>query len=172
MSKFLFLKGKTKWFRPHQPDQWNKWKHVLYPDPESLELIRELMTSKEGVQGIKNILKKDEDGYCLTISRDASKMIKGRVVGFTPPEVLDGSKTLEDGSNPPLKNELVGNGSDIVTKIEYYTYKLIGSEGRGSAIRWISSRVDNLVPFSGRPEFNELEEKKTRGLSEVPKQMF
>src|SRR5712671_946896 len=101
-TDYVFLQGKTKWFRPNAPNEWGKWTHVLYPNEESLNKIRDLQTSTDKTTGIKNILKKDEDGYSITLSRPTSKTIKGKVVGFAPPEVLE-----VDGKTP-LRNALVG----------------------------------------------------------------
>jgi hypothetical protein len=169
-KKYFYFKGKGKWIRPDRPDQYGKWKHMMYPDAESLELFRELQLTKDNVQGIKNVLKKDDDGYNFSISRDQQKTIQGRVVGFAPPEIYDGSKKLEDGSYQPLRDVNIGNGSDIVSKVEYYTYNIPGPSGdkrKGSAIRWESSRVDNLVPFQGRTEFTEGEAKMAKGMDTV-----
>lgn len=162
-TDIVYLQGKVKWFRANQPDEWNKYKHVLYPNPESLEKIRDLQTSTSGVTGIKNILKKDEDGYCISISRPASKTIKGKVVGFAPPEVLEA-----DGKTP-LRNVLVGNGSDVTTKVEVYTHGTPGG-GRAKAMRWASSRIDNLVPYESRRDFTEKESEAVEGLAEQPPQ--
>ena len=170
-SDFIFLKGKSKWFRHQQPDPWGNWKHDLYLDKESIEKIRELQLPKNNVQGIKNVLKKDEDGYYVTLRRPQQKMMRGKVIGFAPPEILDGATTLPDGSNPPLRDVLVGNGSDIVTKVEIYSHPTPGG-GRARAMRWLSSRIDNLVPFQSREELTDIEEKLTRDLADQPKQLF
>ena len=163
-TEYVYLQGKAKWFRGHTPDEWGKWKHVLYPNEESLKKIRELQTSEEGgPTGIKNVLKKDEDGYSITLSRPASKTIKGKVVGFAPPEVLEA-----DGKTP-LRNALVGNGSDITTKIEVYTHPTPGG-GKARAARWVSSRIDTLIPYESKRDFTEAQEKATRGLSDQPTQ--
>ena len=170
-NEYVFLKGKTKWFRANQPDSYGNWKHQLWLDGPSLEKFRELQTTKSGVQGIKNVLQKDDDGYYVTIRRPQQKLIRGKVVGFAPPEVLDGSKTLPDGTNPPLRDVIVGNGSDIVTKIEVYSHPIPGG-GRAKAVRWMSSRIDNLVPYEGRKDFTEDEERLVKGIEDQSPQMF
>jgi hypothetical protein len=162
-SDYVFLKGKTKWFRARTPDKYGKWAHVLYPVPESLEVIQNLQKEKDGVQGIKNVLKKDEDGYNLTIGRPTNKMIRGKVVGFEPPLVLEA-----DGKTP-LTNTLVGNGSDITTKVVVYTYP-IATGGKGKAMRWESTRVDNLIPYEMRRDLTEDQEKMVRNLADQPPQ--
>lgn len=172
-SEFLYLKGKVKWCRPSAVDQWGNWKTELYPDAASLEILKELQAPKGNIAGVKTVLKKDEDGYFCTIRRPREKQYGGKAVGFAPPEVLDGSQTLPDGSNPPLRDINIGNGSDATIKIVVYTHRVPGAgDAKGRAIRWEAIRIDNLVPFTGKKDFNENEEQATRGLSEQPKPRF
>lgn len=161
-TDYVFIQGKTKWFRATTPNKFGDWSHDLYPNPESLDKIKAL---KEGPAGIKNVIKKDDDGYYLSFKRPTSKMIRGKLVGFAPPEVLD-------QANKPLRDVLVGNGSDVTTKLEVYHYKTpIG--GEGSAARWLSSRIDNLIPFLPQKDsFTETEQKAINGLEEQPEQLF
>jgi hypothetical protein len=170
-SEYVYLKGKAKWFRHTRPDEWGNWKHDIYLDDASVDLIRELQLTKGGVSGIKNVLKKDEDGYYMSLRRPTQKIMKGKVVGFQPPEVLDGATTLPDGSNPPLRDTTVGNGSDITTKCMVYQHPTPGG-GQARAMRWESTRIDNLVPYEGRSEFTEQEAKMVDGLIEQPKPKF
>jgi len=169
-TSFEYFKGKVKWFRPNQLDaKYNKWTHVLYMDGPSVEKFRALQESTDDLAGIKNVLQKDEDGYFARFSRPGSVERQGKVQGLNPPEITDGSTVLPDGTNPPLRNVLVGNGSEVVTKVEVYTYPLRGTNGkRGRAMRWLSSRVDNLVPYEGRSDMTDREEKAIRGLSDQP----
>lgn len=162
-NKYYFLQGKAKWFRPDKPNQWGKYEHVLYLDAKSVDIIRELQTSTEQVQGIKNVLKKDEDGYFIRLARPASKTIKGRIVTFNPPLVFE-----KDGKTP-LKNVYVGNGSDVTTKIEVYQHR-VPAGGHAKALRWESTRVDNLIPFEMATDFDEQEQKMVRGFHEAPDQ--
>jgi hypothetical protein len=167
-SQYYYLKGKTKWFRSTKVNEYGKWEHVLYPDGPSLELIRKLQESTPERQGIKNVIQpdKDGDGEYLRIGRLSQKTIRGKVVAFPPPEVLD-----KDGVTP-LRHTLVGNGSDVTTKVEYYTYEIPPRKSgkRGSAIRWESTRVDNLIPFELKRDFDEKEQHQVKGLAEQPPQ--
>lgn len=170
-TEYIYLKGKVKWCRPHQPDPWGNWKTDLYPDAESLSIVKQLKETKDGVTGIKNVIKKDEEGEYITLRRPQQKPIGGKLVAFTPPEVLDGSQTLPDGSSPPLRDTAIGNGTDATVKLQVYTHKTPGG-GQARAIRWEAIRIDNLVTFSGRSDFTEDEEKQTRGLAEQPKPVW
>lgn len=157
----VYVKGKVRNFRHHQPNEWNKWSHCLYPDPESLEILRDLQA-----RGAKNQMKKDEDGYFMWINRPTSIEVKGKVVGMQPPLVL-----MADGITP-LQGVLVGNGSDVTTKLEVYEHRVPGTPKKAVAFRWKSTRVDNLIPFEPKRDFTEEEAGAARGLEDQPKPVF
>jgi hypothetical protein len=162
MVEFIYLSGKARWFKHRQPNKFGDYSHDIYLNDESRAKLEELRKGKGNVEGVKNTLKHDDDGYYISIRRPQSKTIRGKVVGFAPPEVIDrGGK--------PIGDVLVGNGSDVTTKCEYYTYKKPFGDGRGSAIRWASTRVDNLVPFE-RDSFDEAQAKLVLGLDDEPHQ--
>lgn len=162
-TQFKFWQGKVKWCRPHVLNPWGKYTTTLYPNPEHLEEIRELQG-----EGLKNIIKKDEDGYYVTFSRPGQKTYQSadgipQTRGFSPPEVLD-----KDGTTP-LRDVNIGNGSDATLKIEIYEHKTPGG-GKAKAARWSSIRVDNLVPFDGKHDFDPATAKLVRGQAEQPQQ--
>lgn len=163
MVEYVYLTGKSKWFKHQAPNKFGNWSHDIYLTPESVEKVKDLQQTKGKTDGIKNQIKHDDDGDYISLSRPQSKTIRGKVVGFAPPEVL-GRDSL------PLYDMLVGNGSDITTKCEYYTYKKPFGDGRGSAIRWASTRVDNLIPFVTQRDFDEDQTKAVSGLETVPHQ--
>jgi hypothetical protein len=155
-----FVKGKTKWFRHDVPDrEYQKWSHVLYPDPDSLEKIRDWQA-----QGMKNVLKKDEDGWNISFSRPVSKVYGGNVTTFQPPLVVD-------AEGKPLRNVSIGNGSDVTTKLEIYSHKTPGG-GKAIAARWESTRIDNLVPYEGTRDFDEGDALQAKNLMEQPAPLF
>lgn len=161
-SEYFYFQGKAKWFRPAKVNEWGKWSHVLYPDDKSLEIIRTLQS-----EGVKNVLKKDEDGYFISIGRNSEIRRRSdaggmKMVGMTPPEVI------KDGM--PFK-EPIGNGSDITTKVEVYQHSTPGG-GKAKAMRWISSRIDNLIPYEMPNDQFPEEAKQTNGLEKQPEQLF
>lgn len=158
-TEFVYITGKLKWVRVQTPDPWNNWKVTVYPDNPSLDKIRELQA-----EGVKNVLKKDEDGYFVVFRRPASKTMKGKVVGFAPPEVLQ-----KDGT--PLRDVLVGNGSDGVVKLEVYSHNTPGG-GKAKAARLLALRVDNLIPFTVDKDFDPDQQKAVKDLMEQPEQLF
>lgn len=158
-KRFEFVKGKTKWFRHVTPSrEYNKWSHVLYPDPDGIEKIREWQG-----KGLKNQLKKDEDGWYTTFSRPVSKTYNGNITPFGPPLVVD-------HTGQPMANINIGNGSDVTTKLEIYEHKTPGG-GKAIAARWESSRIDNLVPFE-QDDFTPEEALQNKNLMEQPAPLF
>jgi hypothetical protein len=161
-TDFVYLTGKAKWCRATQPDPWGNWKIDLYLIPESVEKVNELKTTVSGVSGVKNELKKDEDGYYVTLRRPTQKMMRGKVVGFAPPEVLD-----KEGK--PF-HEPIGNGSDVTVKVSVYTHGTPGG-GKARAMRWEAVRVDNHVPFQ-KQDFPGDRAEQVAGLAEQPEPLF
>lgn len=160
-TKNVYVRGKLSWVRPDKADKYGNYTATLHPDAESLEKIRDLCA-----QGVKNQIKKDEDGYCITFRRPTQKMMRGKVVGFTPVELLDGTKPLDGGGFAPLRDVAVGNGSDGVIKLQIYSYPTPSGD-KGLAARLESIRIDNLVPFR-REDFNPDEERQNKGIADIP----
>lgn len=144
MTEFVYIKGKTKWFKHINPDVFNKpdgtvqesWKHTIWPDNESLEIVRKLQA-----QGVKNTLKLDDDGYYITFNRPTKIKRNGQWIKLDPPLVL-----LND--NKTQFADMLGHGSDITTKLEVYEHGIPGSSKKAKAARWLSTRIDHLVPYT------------------------
>lgn len=156
-AEHLIVKGKCKWAnRLFVPDvEYKKWSLVLYPDAESLEKIRDLQA-----EGMKNVLKKDEDGYHVGFGRPTEKVIRGKVVAFAPPVVVDSNEQPFAGP--------IGNGSDVTIKLEVYSHPVPGTQKRAKASRIMSVRVDNLVPFEKEKDFTDEEKDAVDGLDKHP----
>jgi len=158
-STDIYIQGKVKWFRPKIPNTWNKWSVQIHPNDKGLEIIRDLQA-----EGLKNMLKKDEDGYYLNFSRPVTKETStGKILSFKPVEVFDTEgKPFDDR---------VGNGSDVTLKIEVYTHGTPGG-GKAKAARWVSARIDNLIPFEKERDLDEFEKEAAKGLDKQPEQLF
>jgi hypothetical protein len=135
-----YLQGKAKWAKLTNPDDYGKWKIVLYPNPASLVKIEEFKK-----RGLKNELKKDDDGYYMNFARPTFKNFPGKpATPLAPPEVMykDGTKCVE----------LIGNGSDVIIKVEVYGFKRFP----GIAAQLAAVKITELVPFvatvEGTPE--------------------
>lgn len=158
-TTFEYIKGKVKWHRHNRTNEWGKYSTTIYPDPESLTKIRDLQS-----EGVKNVIKKDDDGYYVSFTRPAQKEIRGRMQSFSPPLLLNGSVTLEDGTHPPYPPEVnVGNGSDVTLKLEVYQHKTPGG-GRAKACRWLTTLVHNLVEYKGKDDLDEEDRRAAKGL--------
>lgn len=159
-SEFIYVKGKGSWCRFVKPDLWDCWSCILHPDSESLETIRNLQA-----EGLKNVVKKDDDGYYVKFRRPITKKMGNIVKTFKPPEVID-----KDGR--PMDGLKIGNGSDLTLKLEIYQYSPPGSNGKSKAARLESVRVDNLVEFNSDTDFNQEEAESVAGLKDQPAPLF
>jgi hypothetical protein len=132
---------------------YNSWTATIHPTPESLDKIRDWQS-----EGMKNVLKKDEDGYYTKFRCPVSRSRKdGTVWAFKQPDCIDADGRPMDGS-------IVGNGSDGTLKLEVYTH---GTPGGGTAIaaRLVGLRVDNLVEFNPETDFDDEEKAATKELA-------
>lgn len=138
-----YFKGKGKWVFTNRLDKYGFWSLQLYLDDESKNKIIDLQT-----KGLKNTLKKDEDGYYVKFKREPVKKVKDKATGgereikFSQPLVFD-----IDGK--VLTDTIIGDGSDITVKCQVYPFGG-GSTGyaKGVAARLEAVRVDNLVPYT------------------------
>ena len=157
----VYITGKCKYARLSNPDPvYEKWSIAVYPaDQADLDKIKKL---KE--EGIKNELKKDDDGYYMTFSRPLKiKRKTGQVQPMEAPVVTD-----KEGV---IVTEMLGNGSDVTIKLETYGGAGPGGFGRYKAARLAAVRVNNLVPYTV-PDLGENAVKQARGLQEQPEQIF
>jgi hypothetical protein len=161
-SEYVYLKGKISWVKYITPDPtYNKWSITVHPDEEGMKLCQELVMDR----GIKNQFKKDEDGYYMQFSRPAERKIKGKVIGMTPPVVVD-------AEGNPMDGVAIGNQSDGTIKLELYQHPT-PSGGKAWAARWAGLRVDNLIPFNKDTDYPTDEQKEqASGLDEQPKPLF
>lgn len=154
-SKSIYVSGKCKWAHVQTPDKFGSFSIILYPNDESLTVIKEMV---ENPPKILNSLKKDDDGYNIKFSCPTSKLIAGKLMSFR----VD----LLDADGKPY-HEAIGNGSDVTLRLEVYTYR----KGEGRAARLKAVRVDNLVPFT-REDFPQEDLKRVEGLLNQPKPNF
>lgn len=163
-TRIEYLQGKSKWAKLITPDLnpngGKKWKIDLYPNEESLQKINKL---KE--EGLMNVLKKDDDGYYMTFGRPTEKVMRGQIVAFTPPVILDKDLNITDGLT-------IGNGSDVTLSIEVYQFNKPGGAKKAIAARLKAVRVDNLVTFERQRDFTDAQKQQTKGLESAPEPIF
>ncbi len=160
----VYLHGMFQYVRTPQLDQFGKWSAKVYLTPESLEIVRELQ-----LKGLKNRLRKDDDGYNCTISTLPSKETKtGKTITFPAPTVL-----MKDENGIPVPLTVpVGNGSKGIAKMEVYEHQVPNSTSKAVAWRWKSLLVEDLIPFTPKTDFNEEEMKVVSGLVDQKEQLF
>lgn len=158
-SEIVDIQGKVKYIHAVNFNKFDKWSIVIYPDTRSLEVIRDLQA-----QGIKNVMKKDDDGYFIQFSREPTKLMRGKVVAFAAPKVLASDGTLMDG----LK---VGRTSDVTVRLEVYQHGTPNG-GKAKASRWDSLRVDNLVAWEIDKDLPPNEAAEVHDLNNSPKPVW
>lgn len=160
-TEYITFSGKAKWAqRLFVADpKFQKWSVQLYFDPESLDKFREAQVTYQ----LKNVLKKDDDGYYANFSRPESKRMGTRVVGFAPPKVTYNKEPYQGN---------IGNGSDITVMCELYSYKDPFGK-KGHAIRMESVRIDNLISFDLDNDINDPKDKEAYQRSiDAPEPLF
>lgn len=160
---YEFFQGKGKWARLDAPDtKFNtdgRWSIVQCLNNEGINKFLELKN-----MGLKNQIKKDDDGTSVTWSRPCQKMIRGKLKAFEPVQIVD-----KDGRPLPRSTQ-IGNGSDVTCKIEIYFYNT-PQKIEACAARLVSVRIDNLIEYT-KEDLTPTEEKAVKGLNEQPEQLF
>lgn len=129
-SEYIMLRGKCKFLNADVLDPWGKWSFLLYLDNESLKIFNSLKD-----RGLKNELKKDDDGYYVRLSRQQQKFIRGKPVIYEPPKILEA-----DGQTPARERK-VPDHSNVCVELEIYEHATPGG-GRAIASRWVSTIVE------------------------------
>jgi hypothetical protein len=163
-SEYHYFQGKGMWARLQSPDlEYNNWSIKVYLTQDSYAKFMKLKESSNGVEGILNDVKNEEDGYAVTFKRPVSKEFKGVKTMMTPPVVLD-------KDNQPYAGE-IGNGSDVTVKVVRYTYNRPFNKGKGSAIRMEAVKIETLVPYL-KDQMPQSFQNQAKGIEEVPPQLF
>lgn len=164
-TDFVYLEGMFKYTRHITPevdlDGKANWNVTFYPKPASLETIQKWVS-----EGLKNKIKKDDDGYFIKFRRDVIKEFKGgRKRAFEPPEVID-------ANNQPV-DVMVGNGSTGILKLETYIHPTPYG-GTARAARFAGIKLETLVPFDARTDYvpDSPEERLVRGMPDKPTQSW
>jgi hypothetical protein len=153
-TSYETLRGKVQWAKVKRPNKFGKWSLDLYPDEASLPKLHALKEDP----AVKNHLRKDENGEFMTFSRDCQKLIRGKMVLFQPPQILD-------KDNNPI-DAAIGNGSDCDVTIEVYIFENPQTKLRGRAARLHAIKVWNLIPFDPERDFTTQEFVSVSGLLE------
>lgn len=154
-TQLVDVEGKIKYIHGVNLNKYGKWAITVYPTPKSLDIIRDLQAD-----GLKNVMKKDDDGYYITFSREPTKLMRGKVVAFTAPKIVDADGKLMDGNK-------VGWTSDAIVRLEVYSHPVPNTQKRAKAARWDSLKVTNLVPFEvDKSDWSEEEKENIKDLAQ------
>lgn len=165
-TEWYYFQGKASWAKLITPDlEFKNWNIKVHLTPDSYNQFMKLKEPDGEIDGILNEVKQDDDGYFVVFKRPTEKKFGNEIKMFSPPEVLDA-----DGKT--MKGVHIGNGSDVTVKVECYKYNKPFKKGRGRAIRLVSVRVDNLIPYERNKDFTEQQEHAVAGLEAQPKQLF
>lgn len=147
-AKYIKLKGKGMWTKslftaetwdgPKGPE--SSWSVTLYPDSPSLEIVRELQGD-----GLKNKIKRDDDGWYVKFKRPVEKDMGGKKVTFPAPKITLNGEHFEGP---------IGFGSDIEVTLEVYKHRVPGG-GNSVAARLESVDVLSLVPYEKQEQKSE-----------------
>lgn len=155
-TQLVDVYGKIKYIHAVNFNKYNKWSVTFYPDNKSLEIIRDYQA-----KGLKNVMKKDDDGYFIQFSREPTKLMRGKVVAFAAPKVVDAEGKPFDG----LK---VGWGSDATIRLEIYQHGTPNG-GKAYAARWDSIKINNLIPFEmDKSDWSEEDKENIKSLTNAP----
>lgn len=150
-----FIQGKVKFINLKHLGKFNKWGVTLYLDAPSILIVKKLIED-----GIKNELKKDEDGYYITFSRPPELRLRdGRRTVMTPPTLID-----KDGM---AIDTIVGPGSDVGVKLEIYGGKT-PQGGNYKAARLAGVKLYNHVPYDPTTSENKFERRTVSGFDKQP----
>lgn len=160
-SWYVTFPAKIKWATGLAiPGKYGKWDAPFWPDNEGLEMIRDLQA-----KGLKNVIKKDEDGYYVRFGRKTSRDIRGKPpIQQAPPVVVsDDGETLMDAKT-------IGNGSDVTVRLRVYEHAT-PSGGKAVAAELVGIRVDNHIPFKASSDFEPgtQRDKMAQGLADAPR---
>lgn len=134
-SDSVLLRGTAKFAKLTATDQWDKWSCTIYPDQESMVKVHKLIS-----EGIKNRIRKDDDGYCITFSRPAK--IKTKTKGEVD---LDPVK-VETQEGHLMDSPYIEDGTDITMKLETYGGKSGSGFGLFKAARLAAIKVHGTKP--------------------------
>lgn len=161
----MSVRGKCKWAHVTRLNRYDAWSIELWPIQEDLERLRELQA-----KGMKNTMRKDDDGYNIRFKREPKKEIRLRTgemktLIFAPPTV-----TMSDGSPLP-QGVSIGNGSDVTVLLEVYEHATPGG-GSAVAARLDGVRVDNLIPFDPTSDYTDDEKELVSPIVSQPEHIF
>ena len=152
-AHFGYIKGKCKWAKLLEPDDYDKFSINIIPDTESLdnhriifdELIdkakQEVLDAGKKVNGVADYVKEEEDGTEFLSFKLPSTNYEGN------PNKIDIYNV--HGKKEPDWDKLVGNGSLVKIKYMAKPYYMASTKMVGVSLRFYAVQIIDLVEYSG-----------------------
>lgn len=161
-TKYVTFKGKIQWAKVYAPDEFRgavRWGLDLIMDDDSeWKKFKDL--------GIQKKVKENENGKYFNVTRSTTKLMKGKLVHFTPPIIYDKdgqaivSYVGEDGKIVRSYDDadkvirrvgdpvMIGNGSEVEVTLSVYPTAM------GPGNRLESIKIIDLIHYE-KPEIQE-----------------
>lgn len=161
-TKYYTFTGKVQWAKVYTPDEFRgavRWGLDLYMDSD-----KEWAKFKES--GIQKKVKENDAGKGFNLTRSTTKVMKGKMVYFTPPQIVDKDgkvlvKYVDDQGKDVRSYEdkdkkitrvgdpvMIGNGSTIEVNVSVYPTAM------GPGNRLESIKLIDLIHYE-KPEIAE-----------------
>lgn len=161
-QEYEYISGKARWAKFFVPSKFNKYAVDINLDNASLGKVLELKK-----RGIKNKIKKDEDGYWITLSSPS------RIDTRTGPKVMQPPTVVNKDGSPWDPKIGIGNGSDVICKVWIRSYKNPSTQTPETAIRLYGVKIENHVPFNPKSDFEDDKNRlQSQGLVEQEPQIW
>lgn len=155
MTDYVTFEGIANYVKPYKPDEFRgavRWMLDLTLDTED-----EVKKYKE--VGIQKKLKQVEKGLAFSPNRPTTKLMKGKLVNFTPPFIYDKNgevlvKYVDENGKPVYSYDdankkitrvgdpvIIGNGSRVAVRMSYYDTAM----GIGSRLE--SIKILDLIEY-------------------------
>ena len=141
MTDTVKIKGKFKWAKVVKPEMFadrETWSVCVYPDPEEMDKVFALQKA-----GVKNQIKKDDDGYFIKYSKPTTIKTKAGVRAQTAPTAFHKGNSFTD---------IIPNGSSGTVVLDTYSHK-VPTGGTAKAARLSSISIDELAEMPPRDNF-------------------
>lgn len=172
-TKYVTFTGKVQWAKVYTPDEFRgavRWSlDLIMSDDAEWQKFKDL--------GIQKKVKENENGKYFNVTRSTTKLMKGKLVHFTPPTIFDKDGlpivSYVDEENKIVRSYddpnkvirrigepvMIGNGSDVQVTVSVYPTAM------GPGNRLESIKIIDLVHYE-KPEITE-EDKETKGEEKV-----
>lgn len=168
-TKYVKFNGKAQWAKVYTPDEFRgavRWSmDLIMTDDKEWEKFKDL--------GIQKKVKEGDDGKYFNLTRSTTKLMKGKLVHFTPPQIYDKDGMVivkyvdeagidvrsYDDPNKVIRRIgdpiMIGNGSEVEVTVSVYPTAM------GPGNRLESIKIIDLIHYEKPETAEEDKEQKT-----------